>query len=307
MCVNVIIPVRNGARYIGDAVSSALWQASVERVFVVDDQSVDETADIAASFCDERITLIRGGGRGVSAARNLGFAEANRAIPEQEGDRNWVMFLDADDRLVPGAVRKLLEAAHPDSAAVYGNYQRIDADGNRIGRRGILLGRHKPSGDILPELLTGNFIVNGGVMLMRHSAFRRTAGFDETLRYCEDWHLFCRLAALGPIVYCPRTTVLEYRVHGDSAMMSGRLDFDDYREAFERIFTDPQIVGKVDRADLAEVGKCAEAHLKTYLACQAIRGGAYGRAVMGAAGVMVALPLRIPKTLAHTLGALAGL
>ena len=55
------------------------------------------------------MTLIRGGGRGVSAARNLGFAELERLTPAQESDRSWVMFLDADDRLVPGAIQKLLE------------------------------------------------------------------------------------------------------------------------------------------------------------------------------------------------------
>jgi glycosyltransferase involved in cell wall biosynthesis len=307
MWVNVVIPVKNGARYIGEAVASALGQPGVTRVIVVDDGSTDDTAEIAARFSDERVTLIRGGGRGVSAARNLGFTELERLTPTEESDRNWVMFLDADDRLVPGAIQKLLAGVQTDYVAVYGDYERIDAGGYRIGRRGMLLRRAKPSGVILRDLLAGNFIVNGGVMLIRQTQFRRAGGFDEALRYCEDWHLFCRLAALGPIVWCPRTTVLEYRVHDTSAMMNGRLDFRDYQAAVERIFTDPAIVGKVSRADVVRLRRNAEVHLKTYLACQAIRAHAYGRAMKEAAEAIVLLPSQMPRTLAHALGALAGL
>jgi len=307
MWVNVVIPVKNGARFIGDAIASALGQPGVQRVVVVDDGSTDESAEIAARIGDERVTLIRGAGRGVSAARNLGFAEVERLSPAHETERSWVMFLDADDRLVPGATRKLLEDVQDNCVAVYGNYERIDASGRRIGRRSLLLRRDKPSGEILRDLLAGNFIVNGGAMLIRHAQFRRAGGFDETLRYCEDWHLFCRLAGLGPIVWCPRTTVLEYRVHDSSAMMSGRVNFSHYRAAVERVFTDPMIVGKVSRADVVRLRLKAEAHLATYLVCQAVRARAYGRAIKETAEVIARFPSQTPKTLARAFGALAGL
>ena len=307
MWVNVVIPVKNGARFISDAIESALGQTCVKRVVVVDDGSTDGSAEMAARACDPRVILIRGGGRGVSAARNLGFAEVERLSPAREREQGWVMFLDADDRLVPEATEKLLEGVGADCVAVYGGYERIDSDGRRIGRRRMLHRRGKPSGEVLRELLAGNFIVNGGVMLIRHAQFRRTGGFDETLRYCEDWHLFCRLAGLGPIVWRPRTTVLEYRVHSASAMMSGRLNFGHYRPAVERVFTDPMIIGKVDSGDLVRLRRKAEAHLKTYLACQAIRARAYGRAMMETAEVIALLPSQAAKALAHALGALAGL
>lgn len=307
MWVNVVIPVKNAARHIGEAVASALGQAGVKRVIVVDDGSTDGSADIAASAGGERVTLIRGGGRGVSAARNLGFAEIERLTPARESGRGWVMFLDADDRLVPGATGMLLENAPADCVAVYGDYERIDVNGRRIGRRSLLPRRGKPSGEIQRNLLAGNFIVNGGVMLMRHAQFRQTGGFDETLHYCEDWHLFCRLAGFGPIVWRPRTTVLEYRVHSSSAMMSGAVNFSHYRAAVERVFTDPMIVSRLGSAELVRLRRKAEAHLKTYLACQAIRAHAYVRAMKETAEVIALLPSQTPKTLAHALGALAGL
>lgn len=306
MWVNVVIPVKNAARYVGEAVASALGQPGVNRVIVVDDGSTDGSADIATHTGDARVTVIRGDGRGVSAARNLGFAELERLTGVQEVEHSWVMFLDADDRLVPNATKQLLDGAEADCVAVYGDYERIDADGRRLGRRSLLPRRGKPSGEILRNLLTGNFIVNGGVMVVRHAQFRRTGGFDETLRYCEDWHLFCRLAGLGPIIWRPRTTVLEYRVHSGSAMMSGGVNFNHYSTALERVFTDPSIVDKVGRADIGRLRRKAEAHLKTYLACQAIRARAYGRAMKETAEVIALLPSQTPKTLAHALGALAG-
>jgi glycosyltransferase involved in cell wall biosynthesis len=307
MWVNVVIPVKNGAQFIGAAVASALDQPSVKRVIVVDDGSTDGSAEIVARMGDERVTLIQGAGRGVSAARNLGFAEVGRLIPAQASEHSWVIFLDADDRLVPGATQKLLEGVQADCVAVYGDYERIDAGGRRIGRRSMLLRRRKPSGEILHDLLAGNFIVNGGVMLIRHTQFLRAGGFDETLRYCEDWHLFCRLAGLGPIVWRPRTNILEYRVHKSSAMMSGGVNFTHYRAAVERVFTDPVIVGKVSNADVVRLRRKAEAHLRTYLACQAVRARAYGRAIKETTEAIALLPSRTPKTLAHALGALAGL
>ena len=170
----------------------------------------------------------------------------------------------------------------------------------------MLMRRGKPSGDILRYLLTGNFIVNGGVMLIRQAEFRRARGFDETLSYCEDWHLFCRLAALGPIIWRPRTTILEYRVHNTSAMMSRRLGSVACRAVIERIFTEPMIVGKFSRPDIRRLQQKAEAHLMTYSACQAIRSRAYGRAIRETAQVIAFLPSQTPKTLMHALGALAG-
>jgi glycosyltransferase involved in cell wall biosynthesis len=307
MRVSVVIPVKNGARFIAEAVASALGQVHVKRVIVVDDGSTDGSADIAARIGDERVTVIQGDKRGVSAARNLGFAEVGRLMPAEQSEHSWVIFLDADDRLVPGATDRLLQGVQADCVAVYGDYDRIDADGRHIGRRGLLRRRRKPSGDILRDLLAGNFIVNGGVMLIRHAQLLRAGGFDETLRYCEDWHLFCRLAAQGPIVWRPRTEVLEYRVHPSSAMMSGGVNFNHYRAAVERVFTAPVITGKVSQADLIRLRRKALSHLRTYLACQAVRARAYGRAMKETTEAIALLPSRTPRTLVRALGALAGL
>ena len=172
--VSVVIPAKNVAAYIGETLASALAQAEVTEVIVVDDGSTDGTTAIVRAIRDPRLRLTTNGASGVSAARNLGA---------QHASGEWLLFLDADDRLRPGAVAALLAAARgaPRAVLVYGDYNTIDSEGRQIGRRGLLKGRRKPSGDVLARLAAGNFIVNGGIALARarglprHRRLRRVA------------------------------------------------------------------------------------------------------------------------------------
>ncbi len=305
--VSIVIPVKNCVRFIGEAIASALAQVEVQRVIVVDDGSTDGSLHVAEKFSDDRLVVISGRGNGVSAARNIGFREAEARDPCSGESPSWVSFLDADDRLRPRAIATLLEGVNGDCVAVYGNYDRIDEEGETIGRRQLLGWRRKPSGDILPILLAGNFIVNGGVMIIRRDIFRCVGGFDEMLRFCEDWHIFCRIAARGPVLWRPNANVLGYRIHHASAMMSRSVDFSEYRPALERVFSDPLVMSKVNAMDTARLRREAEAHLRTYLACQAIRAHTYLRAIHLATRAVAALPSRAPKTMLHLLGAMAAL
>jgi glycosyltransferase involved in cell wall biosynthesis len=306
MNVSVVVPVKNGARFISEAIFSALDQPEVGAVVVVDDGSTDGADEVARSIPDPRVVVLKGARAGVSAARNLGFAAVFAHAPERKGEGSWVLFLDADDRLRLGAIARLLADAKPGCVAVYGGYERIDAAGRLIGRRRWLARRRKPSGDILPALAAGNFIVNGGVMLIRRDAFQKIGGFDESLAYCEDWHAFCRLAALGPILYSA-ATALEYRVHAASVMMRDTVGFAPYQAALDRVFADPAVNRRLSAQNLARLKADAGAHLSAYLACQAVRSHAYLRALPELARAIRSSPQRTPRTMAHLLGAVAGL
>ena len=100
--VSVVIPAKNVAAYIGETLASALAQREVDEVIVVDDGSTDSTAAIVRAIRDPRLRLMTNDSSGVSAARNLGARHARG---------EWLLFLDADDRLRPGAVAALLAAA----------------------------------------------------------------------------------------------------------------------------------------------------------------------------------------------------
>ena len=109
VAVSVVIPAKNAAAYVGETIASALAQADVGEVIVVDDGSSDDTVAIVRDVHDSRVRLIQNDSAGVSAARNLGARHASG---------EWLIFLDADDRLRPGAVAALLAAARGAPRAV---------------------------------------------------------------------------------------------------------------------------------------------------------------------------------------------
>ncbi|HEY3356544.1 MAG TPA: glycosyltransferase family 2 protein [Polyangia bacterium] len=121
--VSVLVPAWNNGRSITRALDSVLADPDANvQVVVVDDASTDDTPDIVEAIAarDPRVELVRAPvNGGPSAARNLG-------LPRIRGE--WLTFLDADDRLLPGALAALVGAATTtDALAVVG--QRIWSDG----------------------------------------------------------------------------------------------------------------------------------------------------------------------------------
>ena len=269
--VSVVIPAKNVAAYVGETIVSALAQGEVTEVIVVDDGSTDNTISIVRAIRDPRLRLMTNDSAGVSAARNLGARHASG---------EWLLFLDADDRMRPGAVAALLAAARgaPRAVLVYGDYNTIDSEGRQIGRRDLLKGRRKPSGDVLTRLAAGNFIVNGGIALARAEAFRAIGGFDTSLRYCEDWHCWCRLAAIGEFEFAPKL-LLDYRLHTANTMNAAIRTPQDFFPAIARVFDDGLILARLPAGTAAGLRQAAEIHLVTYSAMQAVRFGRYRQAL----------------------------
>lgn len=296
--VAVIIAVKNGAQYIAEAVETALARPCVSEVVVVDDGSTDATRQVVAAIEERRVRLVVNASRGVSSARNQG-ASLTKA--------RWLLFLDADDRLVAGGVEALLAKAgrEPKAVMVYGDYERIAADGRRIGKRFLMRRREKPSGNILKPLLAGNFIINGGVALVRRDIFDAIEGFSPSLTLCEDWHLWCRLAAMGEVAYAP-ALVMDYRVHTTSIMMHKRRHFEDFKPAVDAIFADPLIEKRVSPDDRAAIRPKAIMSLKAYCAAQIYRSGARAEGIGLALGAIRDRPDEAPRVLLRFGAAMAG-
>ena len=289
MSVSVVMPAKNAGAHIREAIASVLAQgAEVAELIVIDDGSTDDTAAIVGSFGESRIRLVANEASGVSAARNLGARLAAE---------NWLMFLDADDRLRPDAIATLLAAAKasPQAVLIYGDYDVIDDAGRPIGRRSMLAGRNKPSGEVLERLAAGNFIVNGGVLIVRADVFRAAGGFDQSLRYCEDWHCWCRLAAVGHFHFV-RAIVLDYRRHPANTMNAANRSPGDFYPAVSKVFGDSLIRGKLPRAAVPNLRRAAQIHLLTYSAAQAIRFGRYGDAIAYLRLVGRKSPFSIPRS-----------
>jgi glycosyltransferase involved in cell wall biosynthesis len=94
---SVVIPVFNRPREIQRALKSCLDQEPAGfEIVVVDDGSTDDTQAAIGQWADERVTMVsHSGNRGVCAARNTGVRNARG---------EWLVFLDSDDELLPGAL-----------------------------------------------------------------------------------------------------------------------------------------------------------------------------------------------------------
>gem|GEM_PF-1298435 len=200
LSVSVIIPVHNGAVFLPDAIQSVRAQNySPIEIIVVDDGSTDATADVASSLGDD-VHLIRQPKRGVSAARNVGFAAAS-------GD--LIAFLDADDLLTPGTIAAEVGCfeSNPDIDMVGGYMQLIPllgADGAAVHAPTMIRN--------IPQLT-----VQMGCALFRSALVERVGGFDETLSYAEDvdWHLRAEESGIRRAIL-HRVTLL-YRRHPANA------------------------------------------------------------------------------------------
>lgn len=203
--VAVLIACYNQSRFLPDAIESTLSQTvPPAEIIVVDDGSTDETAEVATRY--QQIRYIRQHNQGLSAARNSGL-RASKA--------GYLIFLDADDRLLPNAVADGLSClrAHPCHASAYGHFRYIDDDGRP------LFEPNRPSTSPNPNLylalLHRNVIAMHATVIYRRSALEEIGEFDVSLRACEDYDMYLRLARRYPAAQ-HQSLVAEYRLHDGS-------------------------------------------------------------------------------------------
>jgi glycosyltransferase involved in cell wall biosynthesis len=198
--VSVIIPYYNQPAYLAEAVSSVEQQTypNIE-IIVVDDGSPVPAGEILPQ--GRGIRIMRTENRGVSAARNFGF---------QRCSGEYLVFLDADDRLCPGAVAAHLQelCEHRDAGLSFGPNRAIDQNGEQIRAAHIC----RPRKDYFRMLLEGNPIGSPGAAMIRRTAFAAAGRFNESVSMGEDYDLYLRIARQWPLVQHD-TCVLEYREH----------------------------------------------------------------------------------------------
>ena len=197
---SIIIPCYNQGRFLGEAIASAFRQTYLHyEIIVVDDGSTDETRQIASNFAGVRCLSQKN--RGLAAARNAGLG-ASRG--------SYVIFLDADDRLLPNALADGITAlhAHPECAFAYGHVKLIAGDGSSLASpQQVAVER-----DHYLELLRHNYIWTPGAVVYRRAIFDCTAGFNRRVSGSADFDLNARIARRFPLC-CSGSVVLEYRRH----------------------------------------------------------------------------------------------
>ena len=213
--VSVIIPCYKQAGFLRDAIESVLAQTyPYIEVIVIDDGSPDDTSDVASRY--PRVRCIRQENQGLSAARNIG-------IRESEGE--FLVFLDADDRLTPKALESGVQHLRqcPGAAFVAGKHKNFSIDGSPVPT----MQRRHIAKDHYLELLRACYIGCPATVMYQRWVFDEIKGFNTSLRVAEDYDLYLRVAQKFAISF-HTDVVAEYRKHGDSlssnhALMSNHI------------------------------------------------------------------------------------
>jgi len=197
------MPVRDGERYLLEAMTSILSQTMSDlELLVVDDGSVDASAEIARSTGDPRVRLLQGERRGEGAARNVGLDHARG---------RWIAWHDADDIALPRRLEALLAAVEGGADFAHSDMLFVDADKRATG---YLRSSAMPRASVLPFLLREGTPYNNPTMLIRRAVVSELR-FDESLVVGVDSDFVRRFAPHVDGAHVPEPLTL-YRRHAES-------------------------------------------------------------------------------------------
>jgi glycosyltransferase involved in cell wall biosynthesis len=219
--VLVVIPVRDRALMVGEAIASVVAQTYRDfALVVVDDGSTDDSAVVAETAlagAPVGSRVLRQPARGVAAARNAGAGA---------GDSEWIAFLDSDDLWLPGKLGRQMTwlAARPSYRIAQTEERWIDAGGHRNPRRW-----HEKEERLFRRSLE-RCLVSPSAVAMRRDLWQETSGFDETFPICEDYELWLRVTLHEPVGLVPERLTVKRGGHADQLSRS-TWGLDRYRVA----------------------------------------------------------------------------
>jgi len=197
--VSIITPTFNRAHLISRAIRSVQAQTCQNwELWVVDDQSTDDTERVVKSFNDQRINYLRHEtNRGASAARNTGI-KASRG--------KYVAFLDSDDEWIPSKLESqlaLFQTASTKLGLVYSAFVRIQDDHKTLWQPSL-------RGFIYDEIIQDIFDL-GILFVVTREALDFASGFDEALPALEDYDLFLRISQNYEADFVDEVTVIVHQ------------------------------------------------------------------------------------------------
>lgn len=224
--ISVIIVVRNGERYIAEAIGSVLAQTQpADEILVVDGRSSDNTVGIARTMPGVRV--LPQPGKGLADARNAGLRASRGAL---------IAFLDHDDIWVPEklAIQRRVLPRHPHAMAALAHVKFFadQPDQLSVEQKRQIDAPPKPG-------------PTPGALLAHRSLFDQVGDFDGRYAIGCDFDWFQRARARGvDIVTCPEV-LLHKRLHRNN--LSGQVG-QHRREVFDIL---RRSLGRRDSRDLA--------------------------------------------------------
>lgn len=198
LSVGIVVPNYNGARFLADAIESMLQPSTARvRCLVMDGGSTDESLAVLRKYKD-RIEIVSERDEGQADAIARGFERL---------DTDLVGWLNSDDRLLPGAIDRIVAAAEQrrDAVLFFGDAELIDHRGRLFGVIDAV--------DLDAKRLRssrGKIVQPGS--FYRREAVRACGGIRKEFYLLMDVDLWIRLAQTGPCVRLP-ARLAQFRVH----------------------------------------------------------------------------------------------
>jgi hypothetical protein len=195
--VSVVLPTRNRARLLPQAIDSVLSQTVRDiELLVVDDGSTDDTAAVLEGYGDP-VRVLRTDPGGVSRARNLGLDRVH-------GEH--VAFIDSDDLWDSRKLEFQLDLLrrHPDAAAVCCDMVELDGAAERPESFFQRIGF---TGDLTPRAMFFHNPIATPTLVAERQVLERAGRFDPDLTGAEDYEYFFRLLRFGAVRPLFRTLV----------------------------------------------------------------------------------------------------
>jgi glycosyltransferase involved in cell wall biosynthesis len=212
--VSIIIPCYNYARYLAEAIESALAQTySPVQIIVVDDGSTDETQEVARRY---PVRLLRQENQGPPATTNNG-------VRASSGE--FIVRLDADDVLYPQFVEKTVAALERNQSAPLAHTE-AEYMGTATGR--------VPFKPFDPEALAEGALATS-TSLFRRAAWDAVGGLDPAMILCDDWDLWLTFAEHGLKGVLVPEILWAYRQHGPSMVNRSLLSMAGLRREYQLI------------------------------------------------------------------------
>lgn len=211
--VSVILPVHNRADVLPRAIRSVIDQEFRDlELIIIDDGSADHSAEVAKSFGDERVRVIRlERNRGGNVARNEGIRAAKAPI---------IGFLDSDDHYLPnklGWVAAEFER-RPELDLLVDSFVKVSAPGSR---KGELVRKNPVIEDrelFRRALFTRQLWKATPAITVRREIALRAGLFDESLRRLQDFDFLIRVSEFAN---CASTDQVLWVKHWDPKAISG--------------------------------------------------------------------------------------
>ncbi len=218
--VSVVVPAYNSEKTVVETVQSVLQQTLTDfELIVINDGSTDGTLERLRAIADPRLQVLSYDNGGLATARNRGIERATG---------NFITFIDADDLWTPEKLALQVAALQnsPAAGVAYSWTRAMDHSGQLFYEGSSA----SYSGDVYEPLVRCNFITSGSNVMITRAALTSAGVFDSTLRYCEDWDYYLRLARDWPFVVVPQYQILYRQTTGSLSTNVAKME-----AAYERV------------------------------------------------------------------------